>query len=139
VEPSGPAIEPGKQMTSGPEGTPWSSRALEGTRTPNLLIRRTRSTVRERPPDVWRSSSLPELSSWRTTEVRSVHAGLLTKTLTVCLRVLFKTKNPITGALNQMSSGTLIKVNCAASPSISSYQQVNRLHGTWSKKSSVIQ
>ncbi len=26
-------------MTSGPEGTRWSTRALEGTRTPNLLIR----------------------------------------------------------------------------------------------------
>ena len=38
-EPSGPAIELEKQMTSGPEGTRWSSRALEGTRTPNLLIR----------------------------------------------------------------------------------------------------
>jgi hypothetical protein len=50
VEPSGPAIEPGKQMTSGPEGTPWSSRALEGTRTPNLLIRRTRLLVQQGSP-----------------------------------------------------------------------------------------
>ena len=32
-------MSPCEKMTRGPEGNPWSSGALEGTRTPNLLIR----------------------------------------------------------------------------------------------------